>query len=70
MLGAGKVRRGHQTPGAGFINGSELPSGCWESNLALLQKQHVFLTAEPLLRLLFCFCFIFTDMSFLEAGAC
>ena len=41
------TRRGHQTP---FIDGCELPCGCWELNSGLLEEESVLLTAEPSLQ--------------------
>jgi hypothetical protein len=34
-------------PGTGVVDGCELPCGCWESNLGLLEEQPVLLTTEP-----------------------
>lgn len=34
------------SPGAGIIDGCELPYGCWELKLGPLQEQEVHVTAE------------------------
>ena len=41
------TRRGHQTP---FIDGCELPCGCWELNSGPVEEQSVLLAATQWLR--------------------
>jgi hypothetical protein len=45
-----ETRRGHWDPGAGVIDGYELPCGCWELNLNPLEEQPVLLTTESSLQ--------------------
>jgi hypothetical protein len=41
---------GVRSPGTTVIDKCELPCGCWELNLGLLEEQQVLLTTEPSLR--------------------
>ena len=41
-----EVRRGHEFPGTGVIDGCEPPCGCIDLNLGLLQEQSVLETTE------------------------
>ena len=41
---------GIRSPGTGVTNSCELPCGCWDLNLGLLEEQPVLLTAEPSLQ--------------------
>lgn len=37
---------GVRTSGAGVIDSAQLPNGCWELNVGLLQEQQVLLAVE------------------------
>lgn len=42
-----KTRRGCEIPISGTVHTGELPCGCWELDLGVVQEQPVFLIAEP-----------------------
>lgn len=45
-----RPQEGIGSPGTGITEGCKMPCGCSESNLGLLEKQPVFLTAWPSLQ--------------------